>query len=134
MEVFMNKGANFSCIEKTGNKVGSKDFLGKELDATGCEISLTVFANGAGSTFVHSHKRNEEIYIVVTGKGIFYVDGEELPIGPGSIFRVAPAGKRAISAAAGSDLVYYCIQVDAGSLKQATREDGQRLEDKASWM
>jgi mannose-6-phosphate isomerase-like protein (cupin superfamily) len=130
----MNKGANYSFIEKDNHGVASKDFLGKELDATGCEISLTVFTSGSGSGFVHSHKRNEELYIVVTGKGIFHIDGQEFPIGPGSIVRVAPSGKRAIRAAAGSDLIYYCIQVDAGSLKQATRDDGVKLEDKASWM
>ena len=85
------------------------------------------------SAFVHTHKKNEELYIVLKGSGIFYVDGEEFPIQEGSLIRVAPAGERAWKAGA-EDLYFICIQAEAGSLSQATLEDGVRPPSKASWM
>lgn len=106
---------------------------GQELALTGCEISFNHTPAGRFTPFVHSHKLNEEVYIVISGKGEFMVDGEEFAIQEGSVIRVAPAGERAIKAGS-EDLTYICIQAQANSLTQATMEDGVILESKASWM
>jgi len=108
-------------------------FIGKELGLTGCEVSLNRLPAGKGIPFVHAHKMNEELYIVMAGSGTFYVDGNEFPIREGSVIRVAPEGERAWKAGE-EDLYYICIQAEAGSLTQATLEDGFRLTSKASWM
>lgn len=108
-------------------------FIGKELGLTGCEVSLNRLPAGKGIPFVHAHKMNEELYIVMAGSGTFYVDGDEFPIREGSVIRVAPEGERAWTAG-DEDLYYICIQAEAGSLTQATLEDGFRLTSKASWM
>lgn len=106
---------------------------GEPLGLTGCEVSINHTAPGQFTPFVHSHKRNEEVYLIVKGSGMFKVDAEEFAIAEGSVIRVAPAGERAIKA--GEDgLTYLCIQAEAGSLKQATSEDGMLSEGKASWM
>lgn len=110
-----------------------KFFIGGELGLTGCEVSLNRLPAGKGMPFVHSHKKNEELYIVLGGSGIFYVDGEEFPVSEGSLIRVAPQGERAYKAGK-EDLYFICIQTEAGSLTQATLEDGIRLATKASWM
>ncbi|BCS53868.1 cupin domain-containing protein [Geobacter sp. SVR] len=110
-----------------------KYFVGENLGLTGCEVSLNRLPAGKGMPFVHSHKKNEELYIVLRGSGIFYIDGEEFPIGEGSLIRVAPEGERAWKAGT-EDLYFICIQAEAGSLSQATREDGMLLETKTSWM
>jgi len=110
-----------------------KYFIGKELGLTGCEVSLNRLPAGKGMPFIHSHKKNEELYIVLKGSGIFYVDGEEFPIEEGSLIRVAPDGERAWKAG-DEDLYFICIQAEAGSLSQATLEDGVRTANKASWM
>ncbi|HJV66045.1 MAG TPA: cupin domain-containing protein [Geomonas sp.] len=110
-----------------------KYFMGKELGLTGCEVSLNRLPAGKGMPFVHAHKKNEELYIVLKGSGTFFMDGEEFPIQEGSLIRVAPAGERAWKAG-DEDLYFICIQAEAGSLSQATLEDGIRLETKASWM
>ena len=110
-----------------------KYFIGGELGLTGCEVSLNRLPAGKGMPFVHNHKKNQELYIVLGGKGIFYVDGEEFPVSEGSLVRVAPQGERAYKAGA-EDLYFICIQTEAGSLTQATLEDGVRLATKASWM
>lgn len=110
-----------------------KYFVGHELGLTGCEVSINRLPAGKGMPFVHSHKKNEELYIVLKGNGTFFVDGEEFPIQEGSLIRVAPDGERAWKAG-DEDLYFICIQAEAGSLSQATLEDGTRLETKASWM
>ena len=120
-------------LEKDFMGFHGKYFLGGQLGLTGCEVSLNRLPAGKGMPFVHSHKKNEELYIVLRGSGIFYVDGEEFPIAEGSLIRVAPAGERAWKAGS-EDLYFICIQAEAGSLSQATLVDGNRLTSKASWM
>jgi mannose-6-phosphate isomerase-like protein (cupin superfamily) len=110
-----------------------KYFVGKELGLTGCEVSLNRLPAGKGMPFVHAHKKNEELYIVLRGKGTFFVDGEEFPVQEGSLIRIAPAGERAWKAGS-EDLYFICIQAEAGSLSQATLEDGFRLATTTSWI
>lgn len=110
-----------------------KYFIGENLGLTGCEVSLNRLPAGKGMPFVHAHKKNEELYIVLRGNGTFFVDGEEFPIQEGSLIRVAPAGERAWKAGS-EDLYFICIQAEAGSLTQATLEDGIRLATTTSWI
>lgn len=110
-----------------------KYFIGKELGLTGCEVSLNRLPAGKGMPFVHTHQKNEELYIVLRGSGMFYVDGDEFPIQEGSLIRVAPEGERAFKAGE-EDLYFICIQAEAGSLSQATLVDGVRTATKTSWM
>ncbi len=106
---------------------------GQEAGLTGSEISFNYAPAGKFLPFVHTHKLNEEVYIVVSGSGTFMVDGDEFAIREGSVIRVAPQGERAIKAG-DEDLVYICIQAQAGSLTQATNDDGVISQFKASWM
>jgi len=128
-----NMGSFADLEKKEINGKKGKVFLGQELGLTGCEASINSTPAGGFTPFVHSHKMNEELYIVIKGSGFFYVDGEEFPIREGSMIRVAPAGERAIKAG-DEGLSYACVQVQQGSLKQATKEDGVITETKTSWM
>jgi len=110
-----------------------KYFIGKELGLTGCEVSLNRLPAGKGMPFVHAHRKNEELYIVLGGTGTFFADGEEFPIQEGSLIRVAPEGERAFKATS-EDLYFICIQAEAGTLTQATLEDGIRLPTATSWI
>ena len=110
-----------------------KYFIGKELGLTGSEVSLNLLPAGKYMPFVHTHQQNEELYIVLRGNGMFYVDGDEFPIQEGSLIRVAPEGERGWKAG-DEDLYFICIQTEAGSLSQATLEDGIRTATKTSWM
>ncbi len=42
--------------------------LHDQLSLTGAEVSINNLPAGAGLPFVHSHKQNEEIYVVLSGK------------------------------------------------------------------
>ncbi len=113
--------------------VPGKRFIGNDLGLTGCEVSLNRLPAGKGTPFVHAHKKNEELYIVLRGSGTFFVDGEEFPISEGSLVRIAPEGARVLTAGS-EDLYFICFQAEENSLTQATREDGYLVDVRASWM
>lgn len=138
----MNEGKHFKALhagplENLRNRAfrgaRGKFLIGEEMGLTGCEVSLNRLPAGKGMPFVHAHKRNEEVYIVIRGSGTFYVDGEEFPISEGSVIRVDPEGERAWKAG-NEDLYFICVQADQNSLTQATLDDGIICETKAAWM
>lgn len=108
--------------------------LHDELQLTGSEISINELPAGASVPFVHTHKQNEEVYIILKGKGQFYLDGEEFPVAEGDVIRVDPAGARCIKADAQGPIRYVCIQTRAGSLAQFTQNDGLPAEGQPSWL
>ena len=77
--------------------------------------------------FKQKHKQNEEVYVILSGQGIFSLDGEEFPVVSGSVVRVAPSVVRTHRNTGDVLLVYFCFQARAGSLEQATLDDGQLL-------
>jgi len=93
------------------------------LGLTGAEVSINNLPAGAGVPFVHSHKKNEEIYIILSGKGTAVLDGETVELEAGDVVKVAPAAKRQFSAAADSPISYACIQVRENSLEEYTGTD-----------
>ena len=58
--------------------------LHDSLNLTGAEVSISNLPAGAGVPFVHSHKQNEEIYAVLSGRGTMVVDGRR-PLFPGVV-------------------------------------------------
>lgn len=90
-----------------------KVFLGLELGMTGAEASLQRLTAGEDAPFLHSHKTHEELYVIISGKGEYEVDGERIPVCEGSIIRVAPAGVRALRNTSENDMVMMCIQYEA---------------------
>lgn len=107
------------------NNLGIKGklFIGEELGLTGCEISLNKLPANTSFPFVHAHKKNEELYLIISGNGVFQVDDEKFPIQEGSLIRVAPAGERCIEAK-DEELFYICVQAEHNSLSQSKTNDG----------
>lgn len=129
----VNMGDFKDLLEKEFNWGKGKYFIGKDIGLTGSEVSINCLPAGQGVPFVHAHKKNEELYIIIDGNGIFFIDGEEFPVQEGSLIRVSPNGQRALKAGE-QDLYFICIQAQANSLEQATMKDGIIIETKASWM
>ncbi len=70
-------------------------------DELGCErtgISYQRFAAGVRQPFAHRHDGDEEIYVVLSGRGRIRVGDEEVEIGPLDAIRVAPGTTRAFAA------------------------------------
>lgn len=97
--------------------------LHEALGLTGAEISINQFPAGAGVPFVHSHKKNEEIYGVVSGAGKAVIDDEEIALTAGDWMRIAPAAKRQFFAAEDTGITLVCIQVKENSLEGFTSDD-----------
>lgn len=97
--------------------------LHEALGLTGAEVSINQLPAGAGVPFVHSHKQNEEIYGILSGKGTVVLDGETIQLTAGDWLKVAPAAKRQFSAAADSGMTFVCIQVKEHSLSGFTADD-----------
>ncbi len=112
--------ANF---EKVSVETGARVELHDLLSLTGAEISVNSLPAGAGVPFVHSHKKNEEIYGVISGKGRAVLDEETVELTAGDWLRVAPAVKRQFSAAEDSPISFLCVQVRENSLEGYTADD-----------
>ena len=81
------------------------------------------FPAGAGVPFVHSHKKNEEIYIILSGKGKAVIDDETVELNAGDFMRIAPSAKRQFFAGNDSEISFVCIQVKENSLEGYTADD-----------
>lgn len=102
---------------------GNRTELHEKLALTGAEISLNTLPAGANVPFVHSHKANEEIYGVLSGKGKVVIDGEEISLAAGDWLKISPVAKRQFFAASNSEITYICIQVKENSLEGYTATD-----------
>lgn len=121
----INNGEKYSYgsvgkLSEINEKVFVKDGLGQ----TSCEISFGTLPPGEAVPFFHSHKSNEENYIILSGEGAFQVDNDVFPVKEGSIIRVATNCDRNIKNTSSEDnLVYICIQAKEGGLESYTMTD-----------
>ena len=99
--------------------------LHEKLSLTGAEVSINQLPAGASVPFVHSHKNNEEIYGILSGKGKAVIDGEEIELAAGDWLKIAPAAKRQFFAASDSGITYVCIQVKENSLGGYSMADAE---------
>lgn len=116
-----------------GMEIQGKVFMGQALQATGAEISFQSFAPGKETGFLHTHQTHEELYIFVSGKGEFQVDGKVFPITEGSVVRVAPEGKRSVRNNGTEPLVMICVQYKANAFTAQDATDGQILQEPVKW-
>ena len=102
------------------------------LNITGCEISITSLPANTELPLFHSHKENEEVYIILKGNGKFQIDDKVFPISEGSVVRVNHEGKRSMINLSNDDMIYVVVQAKQNPLKQWTLDDGriENIEDK----
>lgn len=120
----LNKGAKFAhaSVGALGTFEG-KQFVKDATGATSCEISFGSLPTGAAVPFFHSHKENEENYIILSGSGKFQVDDDVFDIAEGSVIRVSTGADRNLKCTSSEPLVYICIQAKEGSLGNYTMTD-----------
>lgn len=125
----MDKGEKFTHAS-VGNlhQFEGKQFVKDATGATSCEISFGTLPQGASVPFFHSHKNNEENYIILSGAGKFQVDDQVFDIAEGSIIRVATGSDRNIKCTSEAPLCYVCIQAKEGSLEGYTMTDAEITE------
>lgn len=125
----LDKGEKFAHAS-VGNlhNFDGKQFVKEATGATSCEISFGTLATGMAVPFFHSHKGNEENYIILSGKGKFQVDDSVFDIAEGSVVRVATNCDRNIKCTSEDPLLYICIQAKEGSLDAYTMTDAEITE------
>ena len=101
-----------------------KAFVKDIMKTTSVGLSVGSLQPGSSVPFFQHHQQNEEVYVVLSGEGVFILDGKEEPVSSGSIVRVAPAVSRNTKCTGDLPLVYICIQGKEGSLEQYTMTDG----------
>ena len=116
---------NFGTMADVAKTEYGKVFLHDALGLTSAEISVSVMPAGAKSPFNHIHKQNEEIYIFLTGNGIFTVDDDKIEIKPGTAIRVATGAKRAMENTGATEMQYICVQAKENSLTQFAFADAE---------
>ena len=90
---------------------------------TGAEISINDLPAGANVPFVHSHKHNEEVCGILSGKGKVIIDGEEIALTAGDWIRIAPVANRQFFAAEDEGISFVCSQTKENSLEGFTADD-----------
>lgn len=105
-----------------------KEFVKDATGATSCEISFGTLEPGQAVPFFHSHKANEENYIILSGEGRFQVNDEVFAVSEGSVVKVSTNCDRNLKNTGDVNLVYICIQAREGSLEGYTMTDAEITE------
>lgn len=97
----------------------------KHLDSRDLGVSLFRYAPHLRSPMAHSHREQEEAYVVVAGSGRVLLDGETLDLRQWDVVRVAPEVVRAFEAGPeGLELV---------AVGGPRPEDGDGVMGEAAW-
>lgn len=125
----LNSGEKYAHVSAGAlHEFEGKQFLKEALGSTSCEISFGTLPCGVSVPFYHSHKENEEHYIILTGAGRFQVGDDAFDIAEGSIVRVATHCDRNIKCTSVQPMTYICIQAKEGSLGNYTQTDAEITE------
>jgi quercetin dioxygenase-like cupin family protein len=142
------RGSNFTCFHAGATEgwaqfrleprdvpipVTGKVFLRNLLGSAGLEMSPNMVPPGKGMPFLHKHQQNEEVYVVVGGRGQFLVDGECIDVAEGSVVRISPPAARAWRNNTDASLYFLCLQYRADSVIQGGTLDGQKVEGTPAW-
>jgi mannose-6-phosphate isomerase-like protein (cupin superfamily) len=82
--------------------------LRRELELRRVAVGLIRVPRGQGYSFLHRHREQEEVYVVLGGTGLIRVEDQDIPLGAGDLVRVSPSAFRALKADEDSDLVVLC--------------------------
>ena len=113
-----------SGFSKTSVANDARMELHDKLSLTGAEVSINNLPAGSSIPFMHSHKKNEEIYGILAGKGKAIINGEVVELTEGDWVRISSSAKRRFFAGEDTPISYICIQTKENSLEEYTREDG----------
>jgi len=70
----------------------------KKLKLEGVALGIINLFPEEGYTFTHSHRQQEEVYIIINGNGVIYIDGELIDVSKGDFIRISHDARRALKA------------------------------------
>ena len=80
------------------SEMGESRFARTDLGGVGIGVSLQRLRPGVRQTFGHVHRRDEEVYVVLSGSGRIAVDADVREVRARDAVRVAPGSTRAFEA------------------------------------
>jgi mannose-1-phosphate guanylyltransferase len=85
---------------------------------SGSQSSLVkrMFMEAGKAISYQYHTERDEVWVIVSGKGILTVDGEDSAIGPGSVIKIRAQEKHTILAA--TDMEFIEVQLGRGELEE----------------
>lgn len=130
----LNGWLDYSLLHpKSKREIEGKVFIKDATQATGTEISFNSIAPRTDVPYFHSHKKNEETYIILKGSGYFQVDEDCFSIKEGSVVRVSSKGKRGLTNTSDDIMNYIVIQSKENSLEEYSTADGQIIPVEPKW-
>jgi mannose-6-phosphate isomerase-like protein (cupin superfamily) len=117
---------NLKDVEDSAAERGSDveaRFARKHLDSDHLGVSYFRYAPGHRNTMGHSHREQEEVYVVVGGSGRIRLDDEIVELEPWDVVRVAPQTVRAFEGGA-DGLEVIAIGADRPEGGDGVRVDG----------
>lgn len=125
---------DYSLIHPVNKReVEGKIFLKEPTKSTGTEISFNSIAPHTEVPYFHIHRKNEETYIILKGRGFFQVDDDCFGVKEGSVIRVSPKGKRGLTNTSDEIMNYMVIQSRENSLEEYSTGDGERVPVEPKW-
>ena len=121
------------CRRPSGSVINGKGFIGAKVGLTGMELSLNSMLPGQSYPFSHAHRKNEELYLFLTGNGEMQLDQEVVPVRAGTAVRVAPPVFRCWRNTGSVPLTCIVIQAQAKSLEAATAADAVLSPEPPHW-
>jgi uncharacterized cupin superfamily protein len=107
-EPIKGDGWTVSSIEDLGEGPGFRK-VRSALGVTAFGVNAIVLPPGYTSRR-HYHERQQELYLVLSGKIELELDGDKHTLGPGGLARVDPATVRSLRNTSESDeAVYFCV-------------------------
>jgi uncharacterized cupin superfamily protein len=91
------------------DRVKEKQFLSRALGCKGVGLSYLRCRPGEGATYVHRHRVQEEVFVVLKGTGTIILDGKRISMPEGTIIRVSPTVYRAIGNDSDQDMIVMAL-------------------------
>lgn len=98
-----------------GDYPGEMRFLGGPLEAEQAALTYRRMPPGTGGrgSYGHSHKTQEELYLVLDGRLTFKLGDETVDAGPGTAIRVAPETVRSVHNDSDADAILLIASAKA---------------------
>lgn len=80
------------------------------LDSEDCKVKQIIIKPQQAPSYQYHHKR-EEVWIIVSGKGLLILDDEESEVSEGSVIRVSVGVKHRIRNISDDDLIFIEVQL-----------------------
>ena len=120
-------------IPNSSFKMEGKIFIKELLGLTSSEISFNMMKPNTSMPFIHKHRENEEIYIVIKGSGQILLNDEVFNIEEGSVVKVSRDTERTIRNNSNVDLTFIVIQGKMNSIIGKQTDDGYSIKKQPNW-